>query len=98
MACKRCGQCCTRMTFIMGGMKIDGGPDVESFVRYVRAHRVDTRWIKTSEEGTPVLAVQVPLNCTHLIHDEQTGLCSCAIYEDRPEICRQYLCPAARED
>jgi len=54
-------------------------------------------WVKMGDEPD-VLACKVPLICQHLTFNPKTGLSACAIYEDRPPICRNFLCEAARRE
>lgn len=94
MPCKRCGQCCTTVNFILGGVESDN--DLQEFQRYVAYHRCEV--YRVEQEGKPdVMGVKLPLVCRHLDFDGNTGLCSCAIYETRPKICRDHLCNAAKE-
>lgn len=94
MACKRCGQCCVNLHFILGGIQSDD--DKLEMQRFVALHGCEV--YRVQEDGHPdVMGVKVPLNCRHLQYDGNSGHCSCAIYENRPEICRGHLCNAAKE-
>jgi Fe-S-cluster containining protein len=76
-------------------MNTDEGKE---YARYVAAHRMKVMVVDLEDGGARALAVMVPLTCEHLEYDGNTGLCSCAIYEARPKICRDHLCNAAKED
>jgi Fe-S-cluster containining protein len=49
------------------------------------------RGIHTERNGN-TLKVRVPQRCQHLGYDYTNGLFGCAIYEDRPAICRDWSC------
>jgi Fe-S-cluster containining protein len=96
MACKRCGQCCNTVFFILGSIKVDA--DEQEFSRYVSYHRCDVRRVDLGDGGAEALGVKMPLVCEHLRYNPKTGLSSCAIYENRPKVCRDFLCEAAKEE
>jgi len=53
--------------------------------------------MKLGDGGPEVLGVKMPLVCQHLKYNPKTGVSSCAIYENRPKVCRDFLCEAAKD-
>jgi hypothetical protein len=51
-----------------------------------------------AEEETGNIAIFIPLTCQHLNFNPETGMAVCLIYNDRPQICREYLCEAAKNE
>jgi Fe-S-cluster containining protein len=87
MSCQRCGKCCRDFT-----IKLDVGTDsqqeLEGFKRYLNLHGCKT----FIEEK--VLNILAPVMCENLGFKEGEGYC-CKDYENRPEICRKFLCEKA---
>lgn len=96
MACKRCGQCCTTVQFVLGGVVLD--QDTQGFAQYVAAHHCQVFGVKLEDGGPVVMAVKIPLTCKHLKFDGMSGITSCAIYDIRPHFCREHFCKAAKEE
>jgi Fe-S-cluster containining protein len=93
MGCHRCGQCCTRVTF--QGFDLESAEQREDMGRYLRFHGLQTYY---HDEAN--MTVLVPIRCKYLAYDlDGTGrkVAACKIYEDRPDICRSYLCSLARD-
>lgn len=51
---------------------------------------------KLERLGPNTVGVRIPIICKHLVFDDRTGLASCAIYEQRPAICRDHWCRRAK--
>lgn len=94
MACRRCGQCCTLIHFCLGGIEL--AKDSQEFARYVSYHRCEVFGVDLEDGRGEVLGVKIPLTCQHLEFDGNTGLASCAIYETRPQICKDHQCNFAK--
>ena len=86
MACKRCGRCClyTKITLPNTEDGIDGS-------KWIQLHGCEIKHSKNE------LAVIVPAICDHLYFDPKEGF-ACGIYNDRPKICRNYLCDKAKKE
>jgi Fe-S-cluster containining protein len=97
MACRRCGQCCTSINLVLGGIPVEEDKNDQELARWIACHGVQVRGLVQKEGTPPVLQITIPLICKHLQYDGNTGLCSCAIYDKRPKICREHLCNAAKE-
>lgn len=93
MGCVRCGHCCTRVTFL--GFNLPTSAGKEDMARYLRFHYLETYFY-----GDNDLAVVVPTRCKHLryVIDGGKKFAACAIYDNRPQACVEYLCPLARGD
>jgi len=76
--CKRCGQCCVNPTVTINIASEDVAKFYQGFGIEVR--RNGDKFMAVFYTGTV---------CRHLRRDED-NLCSCAIYEQRPEMCRNY--------
>lgn len=79
MACVRCGECCTNLTFAMPN---------EDFLREFYSQR----GCMVRNDGEEI-SVIVPLPCPHLIHEGKVTLC--AIYDHRPAVCSNFDCGKA---
>lgn len=88
--CRRCGQCCNRASVILH--HVTRGRDDLEFQSFLEHHRVETAWLRITDDGPEHLAVKLPLTCKHLDQDPETGLAKCLIYDRRPEFCRVYFC------
>ena len=78
MSCIQCGQCCTtaQISIIVS----------EDLAHYYSNFGVETFG---DGKGNLVCRFRVPTVCKHLLRDKK-GKASCAIYENRPQICRDY--------
>ena len=87
-SCLRCGHCCKAvyLNFGMGHASTEKERVVaKDFLRWAALHEgVIVRWI---DEDTAEVGYNTP--CKRLEFNEDSKS-SCAIYEDRPEICRRY--------
>ena len=86
--CQRCGHCCKGvfLNFGMGHAANEKEREAaQDFLRWASFHEdVTVKWI---DEDTAEVAYNSP--CRHLIFVED-GKAGCAVYEDRPEICRNF--------
>ena len=92
MPCHRCGECCITAFFISSA---DPDRDEKELSKWYAYHRCQAYRVP-SENGRSLMGVKIPLVCAHL--DRVDGQWGCGIYETRPVICRDYLCPAAKEN
>jgi len=67
--------------------------DKKEIGRWLAYHRCEPM-MYPGKDGVPVLAVKVPIVCTHL--ERKDGVFGCRIYENRPVVCKEYLCPRVR--
>ena len=87
MACERCGNCClyTKITI----------PDTEDGIegsKWVELHGCKV----TRKNGD--ISVIVPAICDHLYFDPGKMHFVCGIYNERPKVCRDYLCNEAKKE
>ncbi len=80
--CRQCGKCCMAMTF-------DGGEVTEESadeIRWMELHgmRIDYH----RRRGVTSFFYTMTSPCSQLVHED--GLYGCAIYETRPQMCRDY--------
>lgn len=90
MGCKRCGQCCKELTIrvpLVGHTDVD----IQDFLKYLQSHRV------LAFRDMTQLTVLIPHLCANLDYKENEG-CYCKDYDNRSEICKQFLCQKAREE
>jgi Fe-S-cluster containining protein len=80
--CQQCGRCCMAMTF-EGGELDDDALDQ---IRWMELHglRIDYH----RRRGVTTWYYSMPTPCSQLRHEN--GRYSCAIYETRPQMCRDY--------
>lgn len=81
MACTRCGECCTNLTFSMPN---------RDYLREFYA----VRGAMVRNDGDTI-SVVVPLPCPHLKYEGKT--CTCDIHDRWPEVCRLFFCEKAQE-
>jgi Fe-S-cluster containining protein len=91
MNCDRCGDCCKSMDF-MEELGYDSDADAARWQEFYAA-----RGIHTERNGTRTLLVRVPQRCQHLEYSYTHGNYSCAIYSNRPDICRDWQCDKGKE-
>ena len=84
MACTRCGACCFPYTI--------GMPADEDARRWFTFHGLIVRDLDDER-----MAIFGHANCEMLLRNGD-GTTSCAVYENRPAICRGFYCKDAREE
>lgn len=89
--CRRCGHCCMTLFLALQNVPVDA--DTQEIGRWAHLHGCEPHRYR---DGS--LAIRVPLVCRWLELDEPTGRYRCRDYEHRPNVCRQYLCKAAKDD
>lgn len=89
MPCKRCGQCCT---YVVIKMQRQEG-DEQNMERWFENHHLRVFQVP-GKEG--MIGVRIPLTCRHLEYDTATATAYCMDYENRPQMCRDYICPLAK--
>ena len=89
MTCQRCGRCCYSAVLCLN-IPIE---DEKEIGRWLSYHRCDPLVMK-SKDGKSVLGVRIPLVCSQLEYKD--GKFNCKIYEQRPEICKEYECSKGR--
>ena len=84
--CKRCGNCC-RDFYI--NLQVGGVTDYEftEYLRWLEGHAGVAASIKNFRGRNVELQISNP--CRHLV-DNHDGTFSCAIQDNKPEICKRY--------
>lgn len=90
--CRRCGRCCTSANIRLPGISIT---DETGFARWLAFHRCDVQDREVG--GEKGISVRIPILCTRL-GEAEDGTFFCKDYENRPGICREYLCKRAKEE
>ena len=89
MSCKRCGACCKETT-----MRIDisakDPKSIEDYREYLSLHGCNS-FIQGD-----ILTVLAPVMCANLGYQDGKGYL-CSDYDNRPEICRSFLCKKAKD-
>ena len=93
VGCVRCGRCCSSAFLALTNVPAD--QDEQDLARWLLYHGCEPMRYPTPEGD--VLAVKIPLPCKHLAREPRGGKTSCLIYENRPKVCREYLCEKAKE-
>jgi Fe-S-cluster containining protein len=81
MKCKRCGTCCKFLDVV-----VSFGYD-EVLAEFYKA-----RGLKVVYTDKDQMAVEIPQRCPHLRRAYKGTIYSCAIYDKRPELCREWVC------
>ncbi len=81
MACTRCGECCTNLTFVM--------PNVDVLREFY-----SVRGCMVRNDGSEI-AVIVPFPCPYLKHEGT--MTTCVKYKQGPKVCREFICEKAME-
>ena len=84
MTCLKCGQCCFPYS-----LAIDENHDIARWLTY---HGVMVR-----ESGQGRMSINGHYRC-EMLRFEADGTTACAVYNDRPEICAEYLCHRAQDN
>ena len=84
MSCKRCGECCFPYA-----IRIDYEPDVYRWFSY---HGAIVQQVSDSQ-----MAIYGHSKCGMLKFDPD-GTTSCAVYNDRPSVCAEYVCARALKE
>lgn len=93
-ACRRCGQCCTYVTVRMNNLNPDNDPQGQA--QWFENHYLTVYPVPVDDDGEKTLVVRIPLVCRHLEFDTATATAFCMDYENRPQMCRDHLCPVAK--
>lgn len=75
--CRRCAECCKRYSYLTGWVE-----EVERLALFA----TDLIVVVPIRNGLWKVTINVP--CKHLVQEGESF--SCAIYPDRPEMCREY--------
>ena len=89
--CRRCGRCCMGAVISLPG--IAAGEEKESFRQWLQLHRVDVQDLHGDPDGG--LSVRIPTMCTKIV-EHTNNTYSCSDYDNRPKICRDFLCRIAK--
>ena len=95
MACQRCGLCCIVCDMRLEEMTKENTPAVMDRMRWLNLHRCDTQ-IVTRKDGRKFTALRIPIMCVKLDQDKD-GKYKCKDYENRPQLCKDFLCEKAFE-
>jgi Fe-S-cluster containining protein len=84
--CRQCGSCCR--DFVID-VQIGNVTDFEftDYLRWINCHENVHASIKSFKGRTAEIMIRSP--CRHLV-DNGDGTFSCAIQDEKPEICRRY--------
>ncbi len=85
-SCKRCGNCCRDFCI---DLHVGGVTDYEftEYMRWLEAHVGVKAHIKDFKGRDVELQISSP--CKYLV-DNEDGTYSCAIHENKPDICKRY--------
>lgn len=89
MTCKRCGQCCVGASFTID----KSVTDLTELAKWMQLHFCGIDEVRDGE----AIRIRIPLTCSQLSFNYDTGEAFCHIYEDRPKLCRDYMCKRARD-
>ena len=92
--CKRCGHCCTSAFFALTDRPAD--EDNLELARWISYHGCEVMKYHSAQVNKEVLSIRIPIVCQHL--KRENGVYTCAIYENRPKVCRDYLCKDAMNE
>ena len=79
--CQRCGFCCT-----YAQIRMFNDAENRDKIKWFQMH--GCRTIEKEE----VIRIFIPITCSALVYNGETKKYSCAIYDTRPQICRNYEC------
>lgn len=84
--CKRCGNCC-RDFYI--DVRVDQVTDYEftEYIKWLDCHVGVRTYIKDFKDRSVEIQIKTP--CKYLL-DNKDGTFSCAIQDDKPEVCKRY--------
>ena len=80
--CSSCGSCCSRYLPL-------SSKELKEIKRYVKKHRINP-YVHTFPTAEPTLDMTCPFR------DEENKICT--IYQQRPKICRSFLCSNPKND
>jgi len=85
-SCKQCGNCCRDFCI---DMRVGGMTDYEftEYLRWLGAHTGVRTEIKNFKARS--VELQIMNGCKHLV-DNGDGTFSCAIQDNKPDICKRY--------
>jgi len=83
--CTRCGKCCREVYLSVDKAYTEDGLDHLEWARY---HGLKIAY-REDIEGRRIWGIELDTPCIHLREDGDHKT-SCAIYETRPQICRNY--------
>ena len=84
--CKRCGHCCTYAKF-----NIPNDAEGKDKARWFQLHGCRT------VNNDKLIWILIPQTCAYLAFNAQTKEYFCADYDNRPQICRDYMCKTLKE-
>jgi Fe-S-cluster containining protein len=91
MECLRCGKCCKQTFFALRDVPAD--KDKREIGKWAEYHSVKTSRYKI--DGIDYLAVSLPGECKYL--RQKKGKYYCYIYDERPNVCKDYYCQTAKD-
>ena len=83
--CSRCGNCCCEVFLLVDKAYTEDGLDHLEWAKY---HGLKIAY-RDDPQGRRLWGVELESPCKHLIKTSD-GKTSCAIYENRPQLCRNY--------
>ena len=83
--CSRCGKCCREIYLSVDKAYTENGLDHLEWARY---HGLNIAYREDSI-GRRIWGIELNTPCMHL-QEEEDGKTSCAIYQTRPQMCRDY--------
>ncbi len=83
--CSRCGRCCREVYLPVDKAYTEDGLD---HLEWAKHHRLNIAYREDSD-GRRLWGVELDAPCIHLM-EESDGKTTCTIYDDRPQMCRDY--------
>lgn len=84
-SCSRCGNCCREIFFLIDKAYTEEGLD---HLQWARHHGLKIAY-REDPNGRKLWGVELDAPCKHL-KEAENGKTSCQIYENRPQMCRNY--------
>ena len=95
MACKRCGLCCIHCDILHQEITPESATMLTDRMRWFVLHRCDAQ-IVSLEDGRKFAMARIPLTCRNL--DKNKDGFFCKDYKNRPQLCKDFMCDAAKEE
>jgi len=92
--CKRCGRCCSSAFLALHNILVED--DKQEIAQWLKYHGCEPMHYP-GKDGD-VLAVNIPISCEHLSSETGTRKAVCLIYENRPNVCKNYFCKPVKDE
>ena len=94
--CTQCGNCCIQCDIRWEEITDTNKSVIMDRLRWLQLHRCDTQ-IMSFENGQKFGLLRIPLTCSALDMGKD-GKFFCKIYDTRPQLCKDFLCPRAKRN